>query len=75
VVEATAAAGYEAAGTFPSHTPAPKPLEWPRIGVFNHDSMRVFRIKVSPTVRRLRRSPLWTPVVGTARKLLRKSRG
>ncbi len=74
MVAAAGAAGYEAAATFPSHTPEPTPLQWPRIGIFHHDSNRIFRIKVSPAVRRIRRFKAWTPVVGLLRKLRRRAR-
>ena len=75
VVAATGRAGYSAAGTFPARTPAPEPLAWPRIGVFHDDSMRVFRVKVSPAVRRVRRSRAWGPLVAPLRKLSGRSRG
>jgi peptidoglycan/xylan/chitin deacetylase (PgdA/CDA1 family) len=75
VVAATERAGYEAAATFPSRTPKPSPLECPRIGVFNHDSMRVFRAKVSPTVRRVRRLRAWDALVRVPRKRSGRARG
>jgi peptidoglycan/xylan/chitin deacetylase (PgdA/CDA1 family) len=74
VVAATEKAGYEAAATLPSQTPAQDPLAWPRIGVFYHDSMRVFRVKVSPAARRLRRSRAWRPLVEPLRRLSGRSR-
>jgi peptidoglycan/xylan/chitin deacetylase (PgdA/CDA1 family) len=74
VVAATSRAGYSSAATLPSRTPVPAPLAWPRVGVFYHDSMRVFRVKVSPTMRRLRRSRAWRPLVEPLRKLTGRSR-
>jgi peptidoglycan/xylan/chitin deacetylase (PgdA/CDA1 family) len=74
VIAATEKAGYEAAATLPSQTPVPAPLAWPRVGVFYHDSMTVFRVKVSPGVRRLRRSRAWRPLVEPLRKLSGRSR-
>lgn len=75
VIDAADAAGYRTAATFPARLTTPTPLAWPRIGVFHQDSMRVFRLKVSPTVRRVRRSRAWTPLVEPLRKLSGRSRG
>lgn len=56
VVAATHAAGYTAAAGLPRfhrlHRPAV--LNWPRIGIFHEDGQGRFRLKVSPTGRRLR---------------------
>jgi peptidoglycan/xylan/chitin deacetylase (PgdA/CDA1 family) len=72
VVAATARAGYAAACTLPQRFPAtPQLLEWPRVSFQREDSMRTFRTKVSPTVRRLRRSALW-PLAERARSLTRR---
>jgi peptidoglycan/xylan/chitin deacetylase (PgdA/CDA1 family) len=59
VVAAAEAAGYAAAGTLPSRLPRPRPLAWPRIGVYRGDDERRFRMKVSRGMRRLRGSRLW----------------
>ncbi len=59
VVAATAAAGYEAAGTLPKRFPRAEPLRWPRVGVYHGDDERRFAMKVSPAMLRLRSSPLW----------------
>jgi peptidoglycan/xylan/chitin deacetylase (PgdA/CDA1 family) len=59
VVEAAGAAGYSAAGTLPGRLPRPRPLAWPRIGVYHADDERRFRMKVSRLMRRLRGSRLW----------------
>jgi peptidoglycan/xylan/chitin deacetylase (PgdA/CDA1 family) len=54
VVEATRAAGYEAAAALPpSGTHPPQPLEWPRMGVWYADDDRRFRLKATRLVRRL----------------------
>jgi peptidoglycan/xylan/chitin deacetylase (PgdA/CDA1 family) len=58
VVAAAAAAGYEAAAALPSAPHASEPLRFPRVGVYRWDGERRFRLKVSPTVRRVRRLPL-----------------
>ncbi len=59
VVAAAGAAGYSAAGTLPARLPRPRPLAWPRIGVYHGDDERRFRMKVSRTMRRLRGSRIW----------------
>lgn len=59
VVAAAGAAGYAAAGTLPGRLPRPRPLAWPRIGVYHSDDERRFRMKVSRPMRRLRGSRLW----------------
>jgi peptidoglycan/xylan/chitin deacetylase (PgdA/CDA1 family) len=56
VTAAAAAAGYEAAATLPFGLSRPTALAWPRIGVYSKDSLRRFGLKVSPTIRRLRRA-------------------
>ena len=72
VVSATAAAGYRAAATLPADAPSPRPFAWPRIGIYNNDDMRAFRLKVSPLVRCARGSAAWPAVAGTVRSLKRK---
>jgi peptidoglycan/xylan/chitin deacetylase (PgdA/CDA1 family) len=75
VVAATGEAGYEAAATLPARTPpSPTPLAWPRIGVYHHDGMRAFRVKASPTVRRLRNSRAWQPLIAPLRRISGRSR-
>lgn len=62
VVDAAAAAGYSFAGTLPSGYREATALAFPRVGIYHVDDARSFRLKVSPLVRRLRRSALWGPV-------------
>jgi peptidoglycan/xylan/chitin deacetylase (PgdA/CDA1 family) len=69
VAKAALTAGYEAAVTLPDRVPAwprsPDPLArmmLPRIGIYEKDDERRFRLKVSRPVRALRRSPLWSAV-------------
>jgi peptidoglycan/xylan/chitin deacetylase (PgdA/CDA1 family) len=59
VVAAAAQAGYEAAATLPQRLSSLGALEWPRVGVYRRDGDLRFRLKVSPTLRRLRRSAAW----------------
>lgn len=59
VVAATERAGYQAAAALPQRLDSQDPLCWPRIGVYHVDDDRRFRMKVSPTIRRLRSSALW----------------
>jgi peptidoglycan/xylan/chitin deacetylase (PgdA/CDA1 family) len=45
-------AGYKVAAT--EALGPPEPLMWPRVGIYRADSLARFRLKVSPTIRRLR---------------------
>ena len=68
VVRFAREAGYIAAGTLPDRFErAPSLLEWPRVSVQRDDSLKMFRLKVSPTIRRLRTTPAWV-TVNRARK-------
>jgi peptidoglycan/xylan/chitin deacetylase (PgdA/CDA1 family) len=62
VVEASDDAGYVAACALPARLYRPAPLRWPRIAVYRADRGARFRLKISPTVRRLRASWAWQPV-------------
>ena len=63
VVGAAEAAGYEAGAALEGATDVPPgPLAWPRVGVRGDDSLAVFRVKCSRTVRRMRSSWLRRPV-------------
>lgn len=73
VVGATRRAEYVAAASFPSRLLPPEPLAWPRVGIFHGDTSRMFHIKASPTVRRIRRSPFWDPMIAPLRKLTGRS--
>lgn len=67
VVAAATHAGYKAAATLPRRLVPLGPLESPRIGVYRRDSDFRFRLKISPTLRRLRRSALWN-LIGVAHR-------
>jgi peptidoglycan/xylan/chitin deacetylase (PgdA/CDA1 family) len=54
VVAAAGRAGYRAGAALPSRWGDPRPLAWPRVGVYHLDDFRRFRLKASPTVRRMR---------------------
>jgi peptidoglycan/xylan/chitin deacetylase (PgdA/CDA1 family) len=54
VVRATAAAGYAFGAALPERPHAPRPLEWPRVGVYHVDDLRRFRLKVAPLARTVR---------------------
>jgi len=60
VVRAARAAGYTAAAALPERFHVEDRFRWPRVGVYHVDDERRFRLKVSPAVRRLRGSPVWT---------------
>jgi peptidoglycan/xylan/chitin deacetylase (PgdA/CDA1 family) len=55
VVEAAGEAGYEFGASLPKKLGSRAPLDYPRVGVYNVDDLRRFRLKVSPFVRRVRR--------------------
>jgi peptidoglycan/xylan/chitin deacetylase (PgdA/CDA1 family) len=66
VVAAAEKVGYATAAALPQRLDSRGPLEWPRIGVYRADDDLRFRLKVSPTLRRLRSSPAWE-LVGSVR--------
>jgi peptidoglycan/xylan/chitin deacetylase (PgdA/CDA1 family) len=60
VMAAAGAAGYVAGAALPEgRLLGDGRLGWPRIGVFNDDHLRRFRLKVSPLIRRVRATRLW----------------
>jgi peptidoglycan/xylan/chitin deacetylase (PgdA/CDA1 family) len=63
VIAAAGRAGYDTAGTLPSRLHRPQPMRWPRVGVNRGDTMRRFRAKASPMLRRVRASWAWEPLV------------
>jgi peptidoglycan/xylan/chitin deacetylase (PgdA/CDA1 family) len=64
VLRAVETAGYRAAGTVPTRFHPATALAWPRIGIWHGDTDRTFALKISPAVRRVRRSPLWSALDG-----------
>jgi peptidoglycan/xylan/chitin deacetylase (PgdA/CDA1 family) len=63
VVAAAGAAGYVAGAALEGATDIPPgPLAWPRVGIRGDDSLAVFRVKCSRTMRRVRSSRLRRPV-------------
>ncbi len=69
VAAAAAQAGYRAAATLPRRLQSGDALTWPRIGVYWADTLLRFRLKVSPTIRYLRRSAAWGSLDGLRRLL------
>jgi peptidoglycan/xylan/chitin deacetylase (PgdA/CDA1 family) len=59
VVAAAARVGYATAAALPRRLGSRDPLAWPRVGVYRADDNLRLRLKVSPTLRRLRRSGIW----------------
>lgn len=55
VAAAAAAAGYRFGAALPQYPRGRDPMSWPRIGIYRWDDDRRFALKVSPTVRYLRR--------------------
>lgn len=68
VVRATAAAGYTAGAGLPALMSPRAALDWPRVGIYQPDSLSRFRVKASPTVRRIRTALASTE--GAARRSL-----
>jgi hypothetical protein len=71
VVRAARAAGYSAACTVPTAMREYDALAWPRIGIYNGDSMLAFRTKTSWVARRFRRTRAGVLSVAAARRLRR----
>jgi peptidoglycan/xylan/chitin deacetylase (PgdA/CDA1 family) len=65
VATAAGRAGYIAGATLPARLPRPRPLYWPRVGIYRMDDMRRYRFKVSRAVRLARSTPVW-PEAGPA---------
>jgi peptidoglycan/xylan/chitin deacetylase (PgdA/CDA1 family) len=60
VVAAARRAGYEAAASLPKgRFTRGEPLDWPRVGVYNADDLRRFKLKSAIPLRRLRSSAAW----------------
>jgi peptidoglycan/xylan/chitin deacetylase (PgdA/CDA1 family) len=71
VIQVASEAGYRSAATLPRRFPrTPTALQWPRVGIYRPDGWLRFRIKTSPVVLALRRSPAWG-LIGRLRPLLR----
>jgi peptidoglycan/xylan/chitin deacetylase (PgdA/CDA1 family) len=76
VVAAAATAGYVAGAGLDGAVHAPLgPLAWPRVGVRGDDSLRVFKVKCSRPMRRLRSSWLRRPAGKIASAAGRARRG
>lgn len=68
VIRFARAAGYTAAATLLGGISALSPMTIPRIGIYRGEGMGIFRLKVSPSVRRLRaRTPGWSVVTAVSR--------
>lgn len=74
VIEAAAAAGYEAACGLPTSFERASTLAWPRTGVWRGDGPFSFRLKVAPPVLALQRSPAFRALDRPRRGLKRKLR-
>jgi peptidoglycan/xylan/chitin deacetylase (PgdA/CDA1 family) len=76
VAAAAEAAGYVAGAALEGAVDAPAgPLSWPRVGVRGDDSLRVFKVKCSRTVRSVRSSWLRGPAGKVASAAGRARRG
>ena len=72
VVEAAGRAGYRYAVTLPRALHDPRPLHWPRVGLYNADAAWQWRLKVSPVFRRFRARRGWTYVDRVRREILKR---
>jgi hypothetical protein len=68
VIEATRSAGYSVAASLPDKLGATDPCDWPRVGIYNGDDLRRFKLKVSPLVRRVRSTSLWGAAIARLRR-------
>jgi peptidoglycan/xylan/chitin deacetylase (PgdA/CDA1 family) len=59
IVEMASSAGYAAGAGLSRDLRRLGPLRWPRVGIYNGDVERRFRLKIAPIVRRQRASRLW----------------
>jgi hypothetical protein len=64
---AAAAAGYRAAASPPGPPLGARALAFPRSGFYERDAGLRLRVKASPAVRRVQRSPAWAPAARVAR--------
>jgi peptidoglycan/xylan/chitin deacetylase (PgdA/CDA1 family) len=71
VIEAAGRAGYTYAVSLPRGLEPPRPLDWPRVGIYHIDGEARWRwrFKVSPIARRLRSSRAWGTLDGARRML------
>jgi peptidoglycan/xylan/chitin deacetylase (PgdA/CDA1 family) len=67
VVEAARSAGYELGAALPKQFTSIDPLNWPRVGVYNADDIRRFKLKLSRPLRRVLSSTGWRWVMGSRR--------
>jgi peptidoglycan/xylan/chitin deacetylase (PgdA/CDA1 family) len=77
VIDAARDAGYVAGAALPPRFYIPRPLAWPRLGIYRRDRLSRFRGKTSRIVRALRRNFVWpvaTSVARRARGLIRRDR-
>jgi peptidoglycan/xylan/chitin deacetylase (PgdA/CDA1 family) len=62
VLVAAREAGYIAGGALPSRLHVPRPLSWPRLGIYRADDQARYLLKTSRSMRALRRLPAWLAV-------------
>lgn len=68
VAMAAAEAGYAAAAALATPIGPPAPHRWPRVGTYHTDSLRRFKLKVSPSARRLRLAAARTAIRSALRR-------
>jgi peptidoglycan/xylan/chitin deacetylase (PgdA/CDA1 family) len=62
VVLAARDAGYAGGAALPDQFYPPRRLAWPRVGIYRGDTLRRYRAKVSPGMRRLRGTAAWPAI-------------
>ncbi len=67
VAQAAKDAGYERGAALPSRFHTPRPLEWPRVGVYHADTPWRFRLKASRLARQWRSSATGERIVRSVR--------
>ncbi len=60
VIAAAREAGYVTGGALPPRFYVPRPLAWPRLGIYRSDRLSRYRLKTSRMVRAMRRTRLWS---------------
>jgi peptidoglycan/xylan/chitin deacetylase (PgdA/CDA1 family) len=70
VIQIASEVGYRFGATLPRRFPSKlAALQWPRVGIYRPDSWFRFRVKTSPLVLRLRRTPFWRLIGSAAARL------
>lgn len=72
VIAAAGAAGFETGATLPETAERPRPLAWPRLGVYRYESLGRVKRHCSRTLRRAQLTPVW-PLASAAWRRTRRA--